>query len=60
MSVSKEQVAKKLERDVVEIVSDAIRALEMNQSTAYARSQLKEVERRLKQLEFEYRGGCSW
>jgi len=56
-AVSKER---ELEREATRIISEAIRALEKGQSTAYARSQLRELSRRLTELEFEYRGGCSW
>lgn len=60
MAVPKELIAKELTQEVTEIVSCAIQALEKGQSTAYARSQLREVVRKLLELEFEYRGGCSW
>ena len=53
-------VAKQLKSEVVEIIDSAIRALEAGQSTALARNQLREVSRRLTELELEYRGGCSW
>lgn len=57
---SKERVAKELAEEVTNIVVGAVEALEEGQSTALARSRLKEVSRKLTQLEFEYRGGCSW
>jgi group I intron endonuclease len=60
VAMTKEAIVKELTREVTAIIAVAVQALEKGQSTTYARSQLKEVERRLKLLEFEYRGGCSW
>lgn len=57
---SKEQIRKQLKQEVSEIITDAIRALEKGQSTTYARTRLQDIERRLIQLEFEYKGGCLW
>ena len=56
----KDQITEALVQEVTEIIVAAIQALEKGQSTAYARTQLKEVARRLQELEFEFRGGCSW
>lgn len=58
--MSKDALAKELKREVGDIITCAFEALEKRQSTRYARAQLREVERKLKQLEFEYQGGCSW
>jgi len=61
MSVqSKDEVVKRLTQEVTDIIIDAVEALEQGQSTAYARSRLREISRRLTELEFEFRGGCSW
>lgn len=57
---TKEQIKKQLQDEVKEIIASALRALENGQSTRLARSQLKEVGRKLKSLEFEFRGGCEW
>lgn len=57
---SREQAVKELKDEVTEIITGAVQALERGQTTSYARSRLREVERRLTELEFEYRGGCSW
>jgi group I intron endonuclease len=57
---TKDQIQRQLQIQVKDIIDDAVRALEQNQSTRLARSQLREIERRLKLLEFEFKGGCSW
>jgi hypothetical protein len=57
---AKEQIAKDLTKEVTNIITDAVSALEKGQSTNYARLQLREVERKLQALEWEYKGGCSW
>jgi hypothetical protein len=58
--MSKDALAKELKREVGDIITGAFEALEKRQSTRYARAQLREVERKLKELEFEFSGGCSW
>jgi hypothetical protein len=57
---SEKPIARELREKVADIIEDAIRALEAGQSTALARSQLREVSRKLSELEFEYKGGCYW
>jgi hypothetical protein len=59
-AASKEQFEKSLKQEVTDIIEDAVKALKSGQSTAYARSRLREVSRRLTELEHEYKGGCSW
>jgi hypothetical protein len=60
MQQSEKPIAKELKEEVTEIINGAIRALEAGHSTTLARSQLKEVSRRLLELEFEFKGGCNW
>lgn len=57
---SEKPIAKELKEEVTEIIDCAIRALEAGQSTVLARSQLREVGRKLTELEFEFKGGCNW
>ena len=57
---TKEQFEKSLKLEVADIIEDAVKALKAGQSTAYARSRLKEINRRLQELEFEFKGGCVW
>lgn len=60
MHARSEEIRKELQREAKDAVNDAMRALENGQSTDYAQSRLKEIGNRLRLLEDEYRGGCSW
>lgn len=60
MNVHTKQIFIALSTEVLEIIDGAMRALESGQTTELARSQLKEVCKRLQAIELEYRGSCSW
>jgi len=57
---SEKKISKQLKEECADIIESAFRALEAGQSTALAQQQLREVSKRLTDLEFEYKGGCSW
>jgi hypothetical protein len=57
---TRDQLTAELTAEVVEIVHGAVDALMTGRSTADVRSQLREMSRRITELEFEFKGGCRW